>query len=73
MVVRAGVVRFVIGAAVVGAIVALGAVWYVRGPGPLAFTGGKSVALADYKGGDATGVPLRRLPIDRALIAGKKA
>jgi mono/diheme cytochrome c family protein len=49
--------RLVIGAVIVGAIVALGAVWYVRGPGPLAFTGGKSVALADYKDGDPTGVP----------------
>jgi mono/diheme cytochrome c family protein len=57
VVVRARVVRVVIGAAVVGAIVALGAVWYVRGPGPTAFTGGKSVALADYRGGDPTGVP----------------
>ena len=57
MVVRAVVVRFVIGAVIVGAIVALGAVWYVRGPGPLAFTAGKSVALADYKDGDPTGVP----------------
>jgi mono/diheme cytochrome c family protein len=50
-------VRFVIGAVIVGTVVALGAVWYVRGPGPLAFTGGKSVALADYKDGDPTGVP----------------
>ena len=57
MVVRPVVVRFVIGAVIVGAVVALGAVWYVRGPGPLAFAGGKSVALADYKHGDPTGVP----------------
>jgi mono/diheme cytochrome c family protein len=58
VVVRSVVVRFVIGAVIVGAIVALGAVSYVRGPGPLAFTGGKSVALADYKDGDPTGVPV---------------
>src|ERR1700757_2537885 len=57
MVVRAAVVRFVIGAVIVGAVVALGAVWYVGGPGPMAFTGGKSVALADYRDGDPTGVP----------------
>jgi len=57
VVVRPVVVRFVIGAVIVGAVVALGAVWYVRGPGPLAFAGGKSVALADYKHGDPTGVP----------------
>ncbi|WP_284264147.1 cytochrome c [Bradyrhizobium iriomotense] len=49
--------RSVIGAAIAGAVVALGAVWYVRGPGPLAFTGGKNVAVADYKEGDPTGVP----------------
>jgi mono/diheme cytochrome c family protein len=55
--VKAVVVKFVIGAVTVGAIVALGAVWYVRGPGPMDFTGGKNVALADYKEGDATGVP----------------
>lgn len=57
MVVRAIVVKSVIGLVVAGAIVALGAVWYVRGPGPLAFTGGKTVAVADYKDGDPTGVP----------------
>ena len=51
------VVRLLIGAAVVGAVVMAGAVWYVRGPGPIAFSGGKSVALADYKDGDPTGVP----------------
>jgi mono/diheme cytochrome c family protein len=50
-------VRLIIGTAAVGAIVALGAVWYVRGPGPLDFTGGKTVAVADYRDGDPTGVP----------------
>jgi mono/diheme cytochrome c family protein len=51
------VVRLVIGALIVGTIVALGAIWYVRGPGPTAFTGGKSVPLAEYRDGDPTGVP----------------
>jgi mono/diheme cytochrome c family protein len=51
------IVKLVIGTAVVGAIVALGAVWYVRGPGPLDFAGGKTVAPADYRAGDPTGVP----------------
>ena len=51
------IVKLVIGAAAVGAIVALGAVWYVRGPGPLDFAGAKTVAPADYKEGDPTGVP----------------
>jgi mono/diheme cytochrome c family protein len=40
-----------------GAVVAAGAAWYVRGPGPLDFSGGSKVALADYKGSDPTGVP----------------
>src|ERR1051326_236748 len=31
--------------------------WIIMGPGPLAFAGGNSVALADYKAGDPTGVP----------------
>jgi mono/diheme cytochrome c family protein len=31
--------------------------WIVLGPGPLAFAGGNSVALADYKAGDPTGAP----------------
>jgi mono/diheme cytochrome c family protein len=57
MVVRTVVVRSVIGAVIAGAAVALGAVWYVRGPGPLAFTGDKNLAVADYKAGDPTGVP----------------
>ena len=50
------IVRLVTGAVIIGAIVAAGAVWYVRGPGPTAFAGGKSVALADYRDGDPTGV-----------------
>jgi mono/diheme cytochrome c family protein len=54
---RAVVVKFAAGAVIAGGIMALGAVWYVRGPGPLAFTGGNSVALADYRDGDPTGVP----------------
>ncbi len=31
--------------------------WIVFGPGPLDFTGGSPVALADYKGPDPSGVP----------------
>ena len=42
---------------VIGAVVSAGAVWYVRGPGPLAFAGGSTVALPDYKGANPTGVP----------------
>jgi mono/diheme cytochrome c family protein len=57
MVVKAGLVKWAAGVAVVGAVVALGAVWYVHGPGPLAFSGGKNVPVANYKQGDPTGVP----------------
>jgi mono/diheme cytochrome c family protein len=50
-------VKRVIAVAVVGAIVAGGVTWYIRGPGPLAFSGGEKVSLADYKAADPTGVP----------------
>jgi mono/diheme cytochrome c family protein len=42
---------------VIGAVVAAGVAWYVRGPDPLAFSGGPKVALADYKAANPTGVP----------------
>jgi mono/diheme cytochrome c family protein len=43
---------------VVIAIVVLGAgVWILRGPGPMDFSNGSKVALADYKAADPTGVP----------------
>ncbi len=43
---------------VVIVVVALGVgLWIVRGPGPLAFADGPKVALADYRGGNPTGVP----------------
>jgi mono/diheme cytochrome c family protein len=32
-------------------------IWFVRGPGPMAFAGGPKVALADYHGANPTGVP----------------
>ena len=39
-------------------IVAVGVVaWLIFGPGPLAFAGGSTVALADYHEADPTGVP----------------
>ncbi|MGB6398517.1 MAG: cytochrome c [Bradyrhizobium sp.] len=42
-------------AIVVVAVVA--SLWVIRGPGPLAFSDGPKVALADYKAADPTGVP----------------
>lgn len=49
--------RILIGLAVAAAIVAGAAVWFIRGPGPLAFAGGPTVALKDYRGANPTGVP----------------
>ena len=49
--------RYLLGAVVIVAIAVAGGVWFVRGPGPLAFAGGSSVKLADFKGSDPTGVP----------------
>jgi mono/diheme cytochrome c family protein len=49
--------RALAGGIVVVAVVAAGAVWWLRGPGPTAFAGGSTVALADYRGANPTGVP----------------
>jgi mono/diheme cytochrome c family protein len=38
-------------------VIVAAALWVLRGPGPMAFAGGKKVALVDYKGGNPTGVP----------------
>lgn len=45
-------------AVIVGAAVAAGAAWYVRGPGPMDFSAGPKVVLSDYKGADPAGVPV---------------
>ncbi len=37
--------------------IVLGAVLWLRGPGPMEFTPGQKVALAEYHGADPTGVP----------------
>ncbi|MEJ8570671.1 cytochrome c [Microbaculum marinum] len=49
--------RAAIAAVVVVAGLAAGGLWYLRGPGPMAFASGQKVALADYDGADPTGVP----------------
>ena len=49
--------RLLTGAAIVAVVVGLGATWYIRGPGPLDFSGGPKVALASYKGASPAGVP----------------
>jgi mono/diheme cytochrome c family protein len=38
-------------------VAAAAAAWYLRGPGPMAFSDGSKVALADYHGADPTGAP----------------
>ncbi len=51
-------VRRVLGVgAVAAAVVAAGVAWWLRGPGPTAFAEGPTVALADYRGTNPTGVP----------------
>jgi mono/diheme cytochrome c family protein len=52
-----GGARILLSLAVI-ALVAVGiAVWFIRGPGPLAFADGPKVALADYRGASPAGVP----------------
>jgi mono/diheme cytochrome c family protein len=41
------------------AVVLLVGVWIIRGPGPMAFGTGPNVDLADYKGANPTGVPVK--------------
>jgi mono/diheme cytochrome c family protein len=51
------VVRILAGLAIVAvAAIAVGT-WIIRGPGPLDFSGGPKVALADYRGTKPSGVP----------------
>src|ERR1700688_2961368 len=49
--------RTLLSVVAIAVVVAVVAVWIVRGPGPMAFANGEKVALADYKAGDPTGVP----------------
>jgi mono/diheme cytochrome c family protein len=46
----------VVGSAIVVVALVVG-LWILRGPGPLDFAGGPKVAVADYRGGNPTGVP----------------
>jgi mono/diheme cytochrome c family protein len=47
----------IIAAIVIFAAVAVGVLCWLVGPGPMAFAGGQTVALADYHEADPTGVP----------------
>src|ERR1700722_8287884 len=47
----------IIAAIVIVAVVAAGVFFWLVGPGPMAFGGGQTVALSDYREADPTGVP----------------
>jgi mono/diheme cytochrome c family protein len=49
--------RFLVVALAIAVAAAATAIWIAGGPGPMAFSGGQKVALADYKAADPTGVP----------------
>jgi mono/diheme cytochrome c family protein len=49
--------RILLSVAAIVAVALVAAVWIIRGPGPLDFSDGPKVALADYHGASPTGVP----------------
>jgi mono/diheme cytochrome c family protein len=49
--------RILLSVVAIAAVVMAAGVWILRGPGPMAFSDGKKVTLADYKAADPTGVP----------------
>jgi mono/diheme cytochrome c family protein len=49
--------RILLSVVVIVVIALAAAVWIIRGPGPMAFSDGPKVALADYHGANPTGVP----------------
>jgi len=51
------VARILAGVAVVAAVAIAAGTWIIRGPGPIDFSGGSKVALADYRGTKPSGVP----------------
>src|SRR3954466_4706858 len=59
--------RNLVGAAAVIAVGWAAAIWFVRGPDPLAFAGGRKVALKDYRLGNPTGAP--RSLAETSLVA----
>jgi mono/diheme cytochrome c family protein len=49
--------RILLGVVAIVVIALAATVWIIRGPGPMAFSDGPKVALADYHGANPTGVP----------------
>jgi mono/diheme cytochrome c family protein len=54
---KAATRRILLGVVAIIVIAAAAGAWMIRGPGPMAFAEGPTVAFADYKGADPTGVP----------------
>ncbi len=52
-----GARRILLSVVAIAVVVLAVGIWFVRGPGPMAFAEGPKVALADYRGADPTGVP----------------
>jgi mono/diheme cytochrome c family protein len=67
----------ILGSVVVIAVIAAAiGIWIVRGAGPMAFADGPKVALADYRGGNPTGVPkalAQATPVERGAYLAKAA
>ncbi len=51
--------RILAGGVAIAVIALATGVWIIRGPDPMAFSGGVKTALADYHGPDPTGVPAK--------------
>jgi mono/diheme cytochrome c family protein len=49
--------RILLGVVTIAVVVMAAGVWILHGPGPMAFSDGKRVTLANYKAADPTGVP----------------
>ena len=62
--------RILLGVVTIAVVVTAAGVWILRGPGPIGFSGGKKVALAEYKAADPTGVPA---PIAKASLVERGA
>ncbi len=73
---RPAVRRTLIGVVAIGVVVVAAGLWYLRGPGPMAFADGPKVALADYRGADPTGVPAslaKASPVERGEYLARAA
>jgi mono/diheme cytochrome c family protein len=73
---RPAVRRTLVGGAAIVVVVVVAGLWFLRGPGPMAFAGGSKVALADYKAADPTGVPAslaKASPVERGEYLARAA